>query len=212
MTLFLNPMDLGILVLVGLFAINGYRKGLVQSIGGILALALGLFIAVNYWQPTSDYLQDNYGLTTVISKAVEDAIPVPSFESQEGMVPLFFKSTLYAYRGLANHIARLAVGGLAFGLLLMIVAAATSFLWKGLGVLLEIGMLGWLNRFGGSAFEVLRLLVILSIAAGLLMPVIQSMSQTDTPLMVAASEMTRASTFVPILEKSFQWMGTLIGM
>ncbi|MGI6512864.1 MAG: CvpA family protein [Syntrophomonadaceae bacterium] len=199
-----------VLVLYGFLV--GFRRGLIASIGSIASLVLGIGAAILYWEPVTDYLQNNYSLITYVAQFLAEQLPMPVFDNPQGMVSTLLSSGLYAYQGLIYHIARLIVAALVFILLLFLVSRLLALVWHLLSMVFGWGILGAGNRMGGAAFEALKIVLLLSILAGLALPLIRSLADTGFPLAVDMINYLDESLIIPYLEGIFEFMGRIIGV
>lgn len=60
----MNYIDIILLILLVLSAINGFRKGLISEVASLAALILGIWGAIEFSYITSDFLVENFHLTT----------------------------------------------------------------------------------------------------------------------------------------------------
>lgn len=205
-----NEIDILFVIVILFFAVSGYRKGLIVSVGGVLSIVLGIYCAITFWPAIGDYLQENYALVSILAGAMERVLPVPAFDQMEKMVPLLFETATYAYRGLAYHMARLLVSALSFVLIFMLVLFVTRMIWRLLSAVFNWGILGTANRMGGLGFESAKAILILSIVVGLAAPILKTIAQTGVQSAVIANGFYRESCLAPWLEQIFQLMGRLI--
>ncbi|MGI6551120.1 MAG: CvpA family protein [Syntrophomonadales bacterium] len=199
-----------VLILYGVLA--GLKKGLIASVGAIVSFVLGIGAAILFWESATDYLQSHYSLVTFVANFLSGHLPVPVFDDIGGMTSTLFKSSLYAYQGLIYHIARLLVSGLVFILILFLVTRVLGIVWHILSMVFGWGILGMGNRIGGAAFESLKVTLVLSILAGLTMPVVRSLSNTGFPAAIDLNAYLDRSFLLPCLEGIFQIMGKIIGI
>ncbi|NLV15660.1 MAG: CvpA family protein [Syntrophomonadaceae bacterium] len=207
-----HAVDCIILLLIAGGALAGFRKGFIKSVGAIISAVLGIFAAVYYWQPITEYLQKNYGVITFVAERCEKIIPITAFEDTGGMTSLLISSSLYAYQGLAFHIARLLVSALVFLVVLGVVSILLRMLWHFLSMIFGWGIMGGADRIGGMAFEAAKAILLLSIIVGLMMPLTRSFSATGIFISEEMLNTINTSTLLPYLESLFEVMGTIIGV
>jgi len=198
------------LVLYGV--VVGFRRGLIASIGSIASLVLGIAAAIFYWEPVTDYLQNNYSLITYVAQFLAERLPIPVFDNQQGMTSTLLNSGFYAYQGLIYHVARLIVAALVFILLLFLVSRLSALVWHLLSMLFGWGILGTGNRIGGAAFEALKIILVLSIVAGLALPPMRSLADTGFPPAVDIMNSLDDSLMLPYLQGIFEFMGKITGI
>ncbi|MDP3443708.1 MAG: CvpA family protein [Ignavibacteria bacterium] len=57
-------VDIVLLVLLAIFAIQGFRKGFIAEMSSLVALVIGVYIAFFYADVTADFLSTFFGMTT----------------------------------------------------------------------------------------------------------------------------------------------------
>lgn len=208
----LNTLDWILLAVMLGACIAGLRKGLVESVAGLVAVGVGIAAALYFWEPVTIYLQDNYGLIGLLAEKLGGVLTLPAFDSTEGLVPTLFASVRYAYQGFAYHAARLIASGAVFLLLMLAAGFLASALLRIVGLLFEKGLLGTLNRLGGGLFGLARAVLILVVLTGVLSPVIEALARGQVEMAAAAQGYIKSSSLVPYLENLFLMLGRLSGV
>lgn len=54
-------IDIGILIVIGMFAMAGFRFGIIQTLGSLLGTVLGVYLATRYYEPMADFLVEFTG-------------------------------------------------------------------------------------------------------------------------------------------------------
>lgn len=78
----MNVIDLVIIGLLLLGAINGYRKGFVGSLVGVFSSIIGLIVAYKYYAVFEKWLDGKLGLEKTLSKFIGSHITLPQTVSQ----------------------------------------------------------------------------------------------------------------------------------
>ncbi|MGM0470803.1 MAG: CvpA family protein [Bacillota bacterium] len=65
-----NFLDLGIILIIILSILNGYHKGMIRQIISIVALVAATYVAINYYQLTADYLNQNFSIAVSIAQVL----------------------------------------------------------------------------------------------------------------------------------------------
>ncbi len=73
----MNIVDLVIIVALVVGAINGYRKGLLGSLCGLVANLLGLFVAIKYYPELSGWFNQQFSLGLKISQFFKAHVLLP---------------------------------------------------------------------------------------------------------------------------------------
>lgn len=210
--MFFNTLDWVIISLLVLAAVLGFKKGFIKSAGAVVSVIAGLLAALTFWEPAVLYLEKNYMIISGLNETIQKVLPIPTFDNLEGMVPSLFESARYAYQGATYHVARLIVSALAFVLILLVAAGILKLVWSILSILFDWGIMGTINRLGGTAFELAKGVLILSIIVGIAVPIIKSTARTGLPSAVNAQTYLATSTLVPYLDSIFQLMGRITGV
>ncbi len=66
----MNVLDIIILVLLVIFTIQGFRKGLVAELSSLLALVLGVYFAFFFSDVTADFLREIFGIESKYLKLI----------------------------------------------------------------------------------------------------------------------------------------------
>ncbi len=78
----MNYLDIGILILLILGAVRGYRRGLLNALTGLVGIIFGAAIASSWARPTAEYVDAQYRITNKISVWLLDKLPdIVSIES-----------------------------------------------------------------------------------------------------------------------------------
>jgi membrane protein required for colicin V production len=66
----MNILDIIILILLVIFTIQGFRKGLVAELSSLVALVLGVYIAFYFSDVTADFLREFFGIDNKYLKLI----------------------------------------------------------------------------------------------------------------------------------------------
>jgi uncharacterized membrane protein required for colicin V production len=208
----LNVLDWFFLVLLVLAGLAGFRKGLINSAGGLVAIFFGVLTASACWRTLTDYLQKNYDLITICAGAIQKHLPTPAFDVTEGLVPTIFKNSLYAYQNAPYHVATMIISALVFVLIVIAVTGLITVLFKVVSIPFNWGILGLTNRIGGGLFMLAKQVLILAVVVGLAGPMVTTLAHTGVAGMIDLEKYTKGSLLFPCLENLFQLMGKIIGV
>ena len=76
----MNVLDIGVLVLVGLSALAGYRRGLLRTVYGLVSFVLALALAGFLYQPVAAFLRGT-PLFPALSRVVSSTLDLDSFSA-----------------------------------------------------------------------------------------------------------------------------------
>ena len=127
----MNPIGIGILLLIAYFGFRGFQRGLIDEVGRLVGLVLAVVLAYHF------------------SPLLEEHI------------------------GLENDLARSAV---AFVGIFLVTLIAMMLITRFVRALVELVLLEWLDKLGGTLFGLLKSIVVL----GVLIYVMESFDETRT--------------------------------
>ncbi|UCH62322.1 MAG: CvpA family protein [Fidelibacterota bacterium] len=127
----MNPIGIGILLLIAYFGFRGFQRGLIDEVGRLVGLVLAVVLAYQ------------------------------------------FSPLLEEYIGLGNDLARSAT---AFVGIFIVTLIVMMLITRFVRTLVELVLLGWLDKIGGILFGVLKSIVVL----GVLIYVMESFDATRT--------------------------------
>ena len=154
----MSIVDLILLVLLALFAVRGYFKGLFLEVFSLLGIFTGILIAVRYNGQASHLIQGYWEVSPIILKAI-------------GFVAIFFvvyfvcnlvgwllqRSSRYLFLGGFNRVGGVVFGtgkGAAFLALILFLVGSSSFLPQNIRQRVDNSVLvPTLNRFGQELVE-----------------------------------------------------------
>lgn len=161
-----NWFDMLLVLIIGGYALIGFRTGFVGGLARLLGALLGLTAALNFYRPLSDTLNLKWNLVSAIgswipvsSLGARGRIPgqeilnparVPGAESQL-LAP---KGALYSLQGLGESLTRVLASGildiLCFILIFLVVSWAVKTLGALFGKLARMFFLGPVDRAAGA--------------------------------------------------------------
>lgn len=72
-----NLVDIGIILLLFLGALNGYRKGFIGSLVGFMGSIAALFLSIKFYKAFAVFLNEKFGLLASIHGFISKNIPFP---------------------------------------------------------------------------------------------------------------------------------------
>lgn len=188
-------LDVVAIVFLLIFMIRGYKKGFLKELVGLIGTIVAFFIAFSFAAPLADFLESQFGLTTMLSGWVEgilngiEVFEVPlSGESLNNaldvlILPSFLKDTIQEILAgvqyeegavtIAQMLSPIFAGflvSLICGIVLFIVSSVVLELLANVlsSILDKIPLLGGLNRLLGFLLGGVRALIYLYIILGVL--------------------------------------------
>lgn len=165
----MNVLDYTILLILLLGAVIGYRKGLTDTLAGVLSLILAMLLAVFYCDNGARFLEENFKIITSLSGILGDKFPL--------ITPAV--NNLLAYRSWnadaavgqpEPDLAYWVVVSGCFLILLWLGGKLLKILLKSISGVFSWGILGWLDRLGGMVLAVVKNGVIIGVLAVILQP------------------------------------------
>ena len=224
----------GLIVVWGSY--RGLKSGLIKSLGGLLGWAAGIAVALSFSRSLAGYLDQRFDAVAAVGEFIIRFIPLPnlSFEAdnitravvnagvQEMALPDFLKISLIEnINGLlvgGNHfdlglpelishgLAAMVLNGLSFLILFIVAGTIIKIGFNLLSKVVSITPLGSVNKLSGAVLGFLMSVVIVTVIAGVLSPVlIISAAQNDTVASIIYS-----SLLFPYLLELFLLIGSHI--
>jgi len=125
-------VDLILLLLLSLFAVRGYFKGLFLEVFSILGIIVGILVAVRYNGPASIFIQDYWKISPIILKGIAFvAIFFVVYFVLNLVGWLLQRSARYLFLGGFNRVGGVVFGtgkGAAFLALILFLVGSSSFI------------------------------------------------------------------------------------
>jgi uncharacterized membrane protein required for colicin V production len=194
----MNILDLLILILLVLGAVQGFRRGLISTAGGLVGFLGGLTLAGRYYVPFSNILGEKLGLRALFARIllpllaglptagkgnlwpwISAVTTSSSGQPQTGFPPSLWEPLLGLKAGLSGAsrdllLADALVKVIAFALIFGAVGLAVGYCAALISKLLPLLFLGGINRLGGLVLGLLVSILDLVVVIGLLTPVVIS--------------------------------------
>jgi uncharacterized membrane protein required for colicin V production len=231
----MNVIDILILVVIVLSALQGYRKGLITGLGQFVGIIIGFFVAsleyinvlkwleqtlpLQRWLEPQIYklvlpsLQSGTGTTTQQSiDRLFEMIPAEllnSFASGnmlEGSAATITQSYIeQAARNISGYLTEKILALLAFVLIFLVIIAIAQIIVTILFAPLGI-FKGVVNRGGGLLFGGLCAFLSLAVISGILLPIIKLDAQNSGLMLI------QQSVFLPYLFQAFQMLSQVFSL
>lgn len=140
-----NGMDIAVLVIIGIFAVLGWRKGLVKMGFRLISLVLSLGCAWAFHPYLSELLKKTPLYESLFSSAVEQTEPAADLP---GM--LLGVGNAIGNR-VAEYLTDLLLNGISFLLIFLLARVVIFLLSKVLHFVATLPLLGFVNRLTGVA-------------------------------------------------------------
>lgn len=207
----MNTLDYLVLTLLVVSALSGYYRGLLSVLGGLASTLVALFIAIVYRHELALYLEEKFGLITLLAKAMAEKIPQPAWSDAPARDILPSLKTLpFVQEQLANF-AQIIVAAICFILLYIIISKGLRLLWKLLEAPFYKGILGSINRLAGMLLLVAKNLLLMAVALGILVPFVKSGVGMGITGLINTSLWIDRSCTAPYLLDLFAGLEKLIG-
>lgn len=227
----MNIVDIVIILLIALGAYRGYKRGLLNALGGLFGWVISLIVAFTFNSNFKAFLDKQFNLTPSVGSWMGDKFPLPAgFEETNSSpqeiqqvvealpMPAFMQDIMVENIAVMGEqegapenlshifgygIAEMLIAGLAFLLLFFLVSLIIKFILGFLTKGLSLTPLGGLNRLGGLVIGGAVYSLILAIIAGVIYPYLMT---TDTAL----SSQIKASGAVNFLINIFGQISSFI--
>lgn len=221
----MNFLDWIILLLLAVGAWEGYRRGLISTAGGLCGFFAGVWLAGRYYLPLASFLGKRLGLEKLLTAVLiplvagvpggGDALPVITGVGSGAAGSYGFPSPLWVpltaiQSGLsgvtrAHLLAGAVVKLIAFFLILGCVNTAVGMAAAVLTRVAHLLFLGGLNRLGGLGLGLLERTLLLTVALGMLTPLVIgfAMNAPDPGLAGSLMRAWRTSLLIPYFMKGW---------
>lgn len=202
----LNILDYLIIAVLLLSALAGLRKGLVNVVGGLMGILIGLLAAFSFYRELAQYLENAFGINTLLAGFLRDKLPLPAFD--RGLI----EALGYA-PGLADpasYLATTVLTALSFLLILLLGSKLVQIICQLLDSLFAQGILAGVNRSLGMGLLLLKNLVIIAILAGILLPPLELGAQMGMSGALLITQYMHNSLLLEPLLKLFAYLKSLL--
>jgi len=174
----LNLLDFIIAALVLLALLKGMRQGLLGALSGMAGLVAGFILAAYFSHDLAAVLDKNFAITGTLSAWLKDALPLAALApgpvgKLPGLGEAFQEASVYLAEN-ALHI---------FSFIMLVIAGSLAVQWIGQGLnrLLSGTPFSLLNRILGAVLEAAKVVIIVIILLGLLVPSFQMGARLELP-------------------------------
>lgn len=203
-----NGLDIVIVIILIAGLITGYRKGFIGALTGIISTLVGLGVAYVYRQAAAEYLQQNYGLVTILTTYLEKHLGLSLGVGEPGILsslPIVNEGLALVHRQI-NEFAYGLVVALCFLVIYMITSLVISVIGLILGKILPGGIKGGMNRAGGAAIILTQNILIMAALVGILNIPLQMSGAMGFKGITQVLTLMQDSMLVPSLLKIFVWL------
>lgn len=210
----MNIIDAGIILILVMSILIGYRRGFIRSIGGIFSTLAGLGIAFLYRNDAVDYLQEHYEAVSKLAAFLEKRISIPTtgFNQNSLLSSLPLDQGLNFIHQQFAEFAYMLVAALCFLLLYMISSSLLKFCSVIIEKLLCWGILKEINHTGGAAVIVAQNIIIMAVILGVLNSPLGLGTRMGIKSVSQAMDYMQGSVFVPCLLQVFTLLQSIVGL
>jgi uncharacterized membrane protein required for colicin V production len=195
-----NLLDYLIIGILLYSIIQGFRKGLLESLGGIIGTVGALAAAYIYRQDTALYLEKTLGLKEIMTAAVEKKIPLPTIGQDPSGLLSSINTALHAQ---CENMAHLLIVGISFVLLFLLVSLAVKLAFQLLDKIFGWGLLGSANRLAGVVIVAAKNMIIIAVMIGIFSPMIDKGSKMGLESLTTINALLNSSVVAPHLMTVF---------
>lgn len=210
-----NTLDKGIMVILIISGILGYKKGLMASLRDIISTIIGLGIAFFYRNEAVNYLQEHYGVVSGLASFLEQRLSIPAWGSTQShtitSLPQVIEGLSYVHRQFTGF-ASLLVGVLCFVLLYIISSRLIKLVFSIGEKIFGSMRRGGINSFGGAGIVIVQNIVGIAVLLGLLNPLLSVGAEIGIKTFSQASVYMQNSVMTPYFMKIYAFMQTMIVM
>jgi len=227
----MNFLDLVIIAILLLGGLAGYRKGLIGALIGVAASLVSLVIAFSTYKALTPVLMERFGVGRLVSEALKSTMVLPAVKAQaiqgNPLDQLAFLTNILPkplqqefdslFAGMMNsavsssvktigdavvqYFTTAVVSMIAFSLIFFVSKWLLGVLGKTITRILDRGLTGSLNHTGGFVAGLAAAIILLSIALGILTPLLALDVGPGT--VKTMSQLAHNSMLTPLLQKVF---------
>lgn len=175
----MNELDFIILALIIMGVIIGFKKGLISSLSNIGASIIGILIAFFSFETIVLYLEETYAFISKIAQYLEEKMPVAVNADGDNLIYLLIYQQFGFSQTLPAYLAYLITAALVFIIIYFLVSALFRSLLGTLEGVFKVWPLTWMDKIGGAILHGLKNILIISVALGFLLPVIETASNME---------------------------------
>lgn len=169
----LNLLDYILLGFLFIGVVVGFKRGFILSLGMIASALGGIMIAYLFWDDAVKFLEEQYGIGTLLAGIIEKKLPLTASAPLGGdLIPLF-DGGIYA-GGISMQLSHLILMVLSFLFLLILSSMILKLVFMLLNGLLNHGAIGGINRAGGVVLEVLKYAIIVLVVITVITPLLET--------------------------------------
>jgi uncharacterized membrane protein required for colicin V production len=165
----MNVLDYTILVILSLGAVVGYRKGLTDTLAGVVSVILAMLMAVLYCDNVARFLEEQFNVITSLSEVLSSKYPLITPAVNNLLADRFWNADKAVGQPVPDLAYWLVVSG-CFLIFLWLGSKILKLLLKSLSGVFSWGILGWLNRLGGMVLALVKNGLIIGVLAVILQP------------------------------------------
>jgi uncharacterized membrane protein required for colicin V production len=165
----MNVLDYTILVILSLGAVIGYRKGLTDTLAGVVSVILAMLMAVLYCDNVARFLEEQFNVITSLSEVLSNKYPLITPAVNNLLADRFWNADKAVGQPVPDLAYWLVVSG-CFLIFLWLGSKILKLLLKSLAGVFSWGILGWLNRLGGMVLALVKNGLIIGVLAVILQP------------------------------------------
>ena len=172
-----NLVDYFIISILFLSALNGYRHGLIASLGKMISALLAIVAAIFWRNDFINFLDLKFNIVNKLSKLIIQQVPVLALFEEEHFLSFIIKN-----EEILNPIQQLACfifQPISFVVLFLVAYLFLMLFFKVLSYIASVGVLGSFNRVLGMVIAILQTILIFSIIAGLAIPPLEIAARLD---------------------------------
>ena len=208
-----NALDYLIIINLGVSLLIGYQKGLIRSLGGVVSTLFGLGVAFLLRNPAADYLQAHFGVVTDLTAWLEKRMLSSAGVSEQpgriASLPIVNEGIAAIHRQITEF-TYLLVAALCFLALYIISSHLLKLICAILDRILNRGIMGRVNRFGGLVIIFTQNTIIMAVLAGVLISPLELGAKIGLWSVSLAEYYIGGSVLFPYLLKIFDIMQALI--
>lgn len=182
-----------------------------DALGGILGIIVATVGAIVYYDDFAVFLEQNFGVGTLIAELIRDKFPMPAVSTEQGILDKCWNSGLIATDP-AQYLSELLIMIISFLLIVLLLSAIVKLLFKVIESFFSHGFLDWINRIMGMTLVIAKNILLFTLILGIIYPFMESAAKLGLQGALNAIVYINSSIMAARLLKLFVVFKAVIGL
>lgn len=201
----MNVADYLIITVLFLSGLNGFKRGLLDTVGKIVSLVAGLLVALCFCDDLALILQHRFAFTSILAVRLQRT-PL-SFNELDNPLLQLIVADLPGAQDARLWVAQIIAVIISFLILLAAISILINILWQPLTGVFKHGIIGLFNRLGGLVLNISKDALIMAVIFLTVFPLLQLLAGVNLPIITDMCNYMQDSRILTWLYDSFPRIG-----